>query len=190
MFPWEHFAVGYVLYSLSVRVFSLQPPDWAALLAVLFGSQFPDLVDKPASWLFNVFPSGVSVAHSVFVATTLTVVAIAVAKYHGRADVGFAFGTGYLLHLPADAAFRTIVHGLPPDPRVFLWPIAPKYPDPPGEFVVNIKHYISQYPELFTTAEGLRFLGFEVTLLSGAFVLWLLDGAPGIPRSAKRYYVG
>lgn len=189
MFPWEHLALGYLVYSLSARVLGFRPPDRAALFAVLLGSQFPDLVDKPASWLFNVFPSGVSVAHSVFVAVTLTLAVVVVAARYDRTDIGLAFGTGYLLHLPADAAYRTIVRGLPPDYRVFLWPVAPKHPEPPGGFLVNVEYYISNYPELFDTVNGVRFLGFEALLLGGALLLWIADGMPGIPQCDRRYDV-
>jgi len=186
MFPWEHFAVGYVAYSLSARVLGYRAPSLGVLLAVLFGSQFPDLVDKPASWLFGVFPTGVSVAHSVFVAVTLVAVVVAVTKRVGRANVGAAFGVGYLLHLPADAVHRTIVRGLQPDFRVFLWPIASKQPSPPEGFLASVEFYLSNYPALLASPNTLRFIGFEVALLGTALLLWISDGAPGIPRARTR----
>jgi hypothetical protein len=187
MFPWEHLAVGYVFYSVGVRVLDARPPDWVAAAAVLLGSQFPDLVDKPASWLFDVFPTGVSVAHSVFVAVPVAVAVAVFARQLGRTDAGLAFGTSYLLHLPADALYGAILRGRPSEFSVFLWPVDSKETHAPGGFLVNVEHYLSRYPEFFTNADALRFLGFELLLLGLALALWVLDGTPGLPGPHPRH---
>ena len=58
MLPWGHLAVGYLAYSLAVRVRSGGPPAGLAVAALAVGTQFPDLIDKPlVSWV-SVLPSG------------------------------------------------------------------------------------------------------------------------------------
>lgn len=179
MFPWDHLAAGYLAYSLGTRLLGRRPPTVGTVLAVALGSQFPDLVDKPAGWLLGVFPTGVSVAHSVFVAVPVAVAALWVTRTRDRPELGAAFGTGYLLHLPGDALMPVVLSGARPDYSVFLWPISPKATSPPGGFLVNVEYFLSRYPELLTTLD-LRLIGFEVALLGGALVFWVLDGTPGI----------
>lgn len=89
MWPWGHAAVGYLLYRVlgrtSGRTGGDGPPSGPAVVALGVGTQFPDLVDKPLSWSFDLLPAGRTLAHSaligaVFVAG-LTVVAT---RYEGR----------------------------------------------------------------------------------------------------------
>lgn len=83
MWPWEHLAFGYVLFSLLVRIGRRRPDDASVYLLVLF-TQFPDLVDKPLAWTFGILLSGLSVGHSVFVALSVSVVALALGHARGR----------------------------------------------------------------------------------------------------------
>lgn len=110
MFPWEHAAVGYILVSLWARVTGRRLDGWAAL-AVLVGTQFPDLVDKPLAWSFGVLPSGISMAHSILVSVPVSIVVVAVARRYGAATVGVAFALGYLSHIPADLLFNGFSSG-------------------------------------------------------------------------------
>lgn len=181
MWPWEHFAVGYLVYSLAVRLLRQRTPSGVEFAAVLFGSQFADLVDKPASWLFHVFPSGVSVAHSVFVAVPLTAGIALVCRRVGYSEVGAAFGVSYLLHLPSDALYGTVTRGAPPSYRVFLWPVAPKSTSVPGGFLTNVGYLFDGYRTLLLTdPQTAWFLVFEVVLVSATVLLWLADGTPGL----------
>ena len=50
MWPWGHLGVAYLLYSLYSRGRFRRPPRPEPTLAVVFGSQFADLVDKPLAW--------------------------------------------------------------------------------------------------------------------------------------------
>ena len=47
MWPWEHLAIGYLAYSLLGRLAWRRPPTVGTAITVAFGTQFPDLVDKP-----------------------------------------------------------------------------------------------------------------------------------------------
>ena len=58
MWPWEHLAFGYLLWSLWLRARGRSlPGDWEALVLV-FATQLPDLVDKPLAWQLGVLPGG------------------------------------------------------------------------------------------------------------------------------------
>lgn len=85
MMPWGHAAFGYALYSLGHRAWTRAPPSGKAVLAALFGTQLPDLVDKPLSWGLHLFPQGYSVAHSVFVAIPIGLLVIALGVYYDKA---------------------------------------------------------------------------------------------------------
>ena len=80
MWPWEHAAVGYLLLSLGSRASGRGPPSTPAVLALLFGTQLPDLVDKPLSWEFDLFPSGYAVGHSALVAVPVGLLVLALGR--------------------------------------------------------------------------------------------------------------
>lgn len=186
MWPWEHFSVSYIGYSLAVRGIRRRPPTAAEGYALLFGALFPDIIDKPASWLFNVFPSGVSVTHSVFIAVPLTLAILGITYWIGYADAGAGFSVGYLLHLPQDAVYGTITSGAAPSYRVFLWPVAPQQTSTYGGFLANVRYYFSSYRELLADPQAVWFAAFEFLLLSGAVLLWVIDGAPGWASVRRR----
>ncbi|MFC7165331.1 metal-dependent hydrolase [Halospeciosus flavus] len=110
MWPWEHLAVGYVAVSILFRWHGRRVGALDAV-AVGVGAAFPDLVDKPLAWAFDVLPSGTSVAHSVFVAVPLAVAVWFVAARRDRRSVGAAFAVSYLLHLPSDALYGPLTDG-------------------------------------------------------------------------------
>src|SRR6056297_3615611 len=97
MWPWGHAVVGYLAYSGTTHVGWKRPPSHAATVALLFGTQFPDLVDKPLAWSLGVLPSGRSLAHSTLTAVLLVCV-LYVVFARRRAVVG-AFALGYASHL-------------------------------------------------------------------------------------------
>ncbi|WP_396276125.1 metal-dependent hydrolase [Haloarcula sp. 1CSR25-25] len=179
MWPWEHLSVSYIAYSIAVRGSRRRAPSPTESYALLVGALFPDLVDKPAGWYFHVFPSGVSVAHSVFIAVPLSLTILLVCRYWDYPGVGTGFGVGYLLHLPQDAVYGTITSGSSPTYRVFLWPVAPLQSDTYGGFLANVRHYFGSYRELLADPNAVWFVGFEILLLSVAVFLWFVDGAPG-----------
>ena len=43
MYPWGHLAVGYLCYSLGVRLCDQRPPAGVAMVPLTIGTQFPDL---------------------------------------------------------------------------------------------------------------------------------------------------
>ncbi|WP_338727608.1 metal-dependent hydrolase [Haladaptatus sp. DJG-WS-42] len=185
MWPWEHLAVGYLVYSLSVHLTHRKGPSAGAALAVALGSQFPDLIDKPLGWTFAILPSGTSLAHSVLIAVPVVTLVWIVALFRGRRDVGTAFGVGYLLHLPADALYPLAL-GSPPKFDSFFWPLIQVESSTRPGLLANFIYYFGQYVDVLGTPEATAYLLFEFGLLFAAFGLWLLDGHPGLSLSGRR----
>jgi hypothetical protein len=126
MFPWTHAAVGYLLF-LGVVFLLGRHISRAELLALLVGTQFADVVDKPLAWWFNAIPSGRSLAHSLLFVVPLTAVVVAVAWYRHHSEVGLAFGFGYLTHLLGDT-YVAIYYWRTEEFSFLLWPVLPPYP--------------------------------------------------------------
>lgn len=188
MWPWEHMAIGYVAVSISIRLAGGRVGDDVALVTV-FGSQFPDLIDKPLAWSVGVLPSGTTLAHSVFVAVPLSALVVAVSYRLGRTPIGVAFVLAYLLHLPADVLYGALTLGESPSWGAILWPVVSKPPGgDPGGLVAETLFYASAYLDFLSSPRAARYLVFEGALLLSAFGLWLLDGRPGIhlPRTLAR----
>lgn len=188
MWPWEHLALGYLLFSLGLRVGGGRAPaDWSvAVLA--FGTQFPDLVDKPLGWVLGVFDSGTALGHSVFVAVPVCVVVLAIGSRLDARQFAGAFAVGYLSHLPADALYPALLGGRP-EPAKLLWPVVSS---PAGGSVDVWAHVLDLLATFVTSVGGGAgsFLLLELSLLSGALVLWLVDGRPGVGLVIPRPGVG
>ncbi|GGM65115.1 membrane-bound metal-dependent hydrolase YbcI (DUF457 family) [Halarchaeum rubridurum] len=131
MWPWAHLGLAYVVYLL-VRPRAWWRADRLTLGALVLGTQLPDLIDKPAAWVFGVLPSGRSLAHSlVFVLPFFLLVAV-VCRRRARREAGFAFGFGVLSHLALDAV-GPFLAGDYGELGFLLWPLTPPPPyDEPG----------------------------------------------------------
>ncbi len=178
MMPWGHAAFGYVVYSLGHRIWTRAPPSGLAVLALLFGTQLPDLVDKPLSWGLHLFPQGYSIGHSVFVAVPVGLLVLTVAIVKGRSAVGAAFAVGYWSHLAGDVLIRVVG----PDDAPFapvLWPVVTL---PPYDHKVSLFErafdIIGAFLYSLSTEKQLMILGIYLAPYTLVFILWLLDGAP------------
>lgn len=180
MWPWEHLAIGYLAYSALSRYRHGESPTTTATVAVAFGTQFPDLVDKPLAWGLDLVASGVSVAHSIFTALTLSVVAIALCRRTERPRLGVAFAVGYLSHLPADVVYGA-VFGQQLRVGPYLWPLVESAPSAGRGLLDNVAYYLVRFVIFLTTERGLAFLSLEVLLLSFTAWIWVRDGCPGLP---------
>jgi membrane-bound metal-dependent hydrolase YbcI (DUF457 family) len=169
MWPWGHLAVGYVCYSLLVRLRWGRAPGDTAALAVAFGTQFPDLIDKPLAWSLQILPSGRSLAHSLLTAALVIAVVGLYCRRRERSTPAAAFGVGYLSHLLADA-LSPLLGG----EYVFLtflaWPLTP--PPPYGDEGGFLSHFVS--------IEFTPFFLVQIGLLLSVLLLWVLDGTPGL----------
>lgn len=183
MMPWGHAAFGYVLYSLGHRLVTRKPPaGFGVVLAVLFGTQLPDLVDKTLSWGLHLFPQGYSVAHSILIAIPVGLLVLGVATIKSRFKLGVAFTVGYWSHLLGDAILAVPKSGVTPSDRL-LWPIVtlPPYGHETSLFG-RVNRVFSEFFDEMLTPEHFIFLAIYSIPYLLAFLLWIVDGAPGIPR--------
>ncbi len=179
MWPWNHLAVGYLAYSLLRRTAGGERPGTGCVLAVAFGSQFPDLVDKPLGWGTALLPSGTTLAHSLLFAVPLSLVVVAAAAWRGRTALAAAFVVAYLLHLPADALFPVIFGGRPTT-AFLLWPAVPVDPAPSTTIPARVGDLWSSFLALLATPGGQRYVLLEASLLAATALAWIADGAPGV----------
>lgn len=188
MWPWEHLAVGYVAVSLLVRYRGSRVTAGQAV-AVGVGAAFPDLVDKPLAWAFDVLPSGTSLAHSFLVAIPLAAAVWAVAVRRDREPIGFAFAVSYLLHMPADALYGPLT-GDDLSFRAFFWPVivVAHETSAPG-FAGSVAHYLRVYAAFLDSPHAAIYVGFELALLGSAAWLWVGDGRPPLP-TVRRWIRG
>lgn len=179
MWPWEHAALGYLLYSLGLRLSRRSPPGDAAALLVLVASLFPDLVDKPLSWGLGVFTTGFALGHSVFLAVPVGVLALGWADRAGRRRLGVAAIIGYWSHLAADV-LDPVRYGEPPAPDRVLWPVVtgPPYDRPLG--LGRGVAYLAAFLDSLSSLDPVTVLVVYLLLPLGTIALWLADGVPGL----------
>ncbi|WP_224268870.1 metal-dependent hydrolase [Haloprofundus salinisoli] len=179
MWPWEHLAFGYVLYSL-FRHATGRSPTGPEVFVLAAATQFPDLVDKPLSWTFGVMPTGYGLAHSIFVAPVLVAAALLVATRLGSVMWGAAFAVGYLSHLVGDVVYPYIEgDALSLDP--LLWPLVNNTGAAPeaGSIELVVYYLVRWLGDLLRLDVGLL-LAFELALATFVFGLWAYDGFPGV----------
>ncbi|WP_136718389.1 metal-dependent hydrolase [Halorientalis salina] len=178
MWPWEHLAIGYLLYSGYVHFTNSESPTTGPALLVVLGTQFPDLVDKTLAWTFTIFPSGVSVAHSVFTAAGLSACVVLLARRLEHRQLGIAFAIGYLSHIPADMVYPVFLGGRL-NLGAFFWPLVTAAGPARGGFLANFAYYAVRFLAFLGTPRGILFLVLEIALLGTTAVVWILDGHPG-----------
>jgi len=178
MWPWEHLAIGYAIYSGFRRLSAGESPGARETVFLAVGTQFPDLVDKPLAWSFGVVPSGLSVAHSLFFALPICALVFAVARRRGRKPLGAAFVIGYLSHLPADMVYGLLTGGSLGYEFLF-WPVLYRTAEV-GEttFLLQVGYFVGQFQQFLGTPLGKLYVAFEMTLLGAVLVLWARDGYP------------
>ena len=170
MWPLGHLVTGYLVYSLGRRAARRPPPSTLTALVVAFGTQFPDLVDKPLAWYFGVLPNGRSLAHSLITATLVCALMIRAADRYDRRELGVAFAVGYLAHLPGDMV-GSIANGSFDSLAFLLWPVLP-----PVEYATEptFAAHLMQLELALTPMIAL-----ELGIAGLAFLIWLADGTPG-----------
>ncbi|WP_408958830.1 metal-dependent hydrolase [Natrinema sp. 74] len=177
MWPWEHLAFAYVLYSLTANVILRRSPSAHETIIVAIASQLPDLIDKPLAWSLGITETGYSIGHSIIVAPVICLVAYAVADRWDARSLAGAFSIAYLSHPAADVLSR-ILRGEVIDFRMLLWPIASPPAGADGGFTDHVVRYLLGYVYLLMM-EGLTVqVAFQALLGVSVLALWLSDGAP------------
>ena len=176
VWPWEHLAFGYLLYSVAARVRS-SPLTRGEALAVAVGTQFSDVVDKPLAWGLGVLPGGV-LAHTLVVAVPASGVALLVARWRDRTAAGAAFAVGYLSHLVGDVLFTLLTSGGLAY-RMLLWPFVANPTGIQRGITESVAYYFANYLVFLATPRGAVYAALEVALLGAAVLAWATDGRPG-----------
>lgn len=169
MWPLGHAAIAYLCYSASTRWQRQSAPTALPVLAVLFGSQFPDLVDKPLAWYLGALPTGRTLAHSLIVLVPLCAIVLIVAQAFRQAELGVAFSIGALSHAVVDAI--PALWGQYSAARHLLWP------------VTSVQEYEQEAPTVLgLLVESLSSAWFlsEFVFAALALWLWVRDGRPGL----------
>lgn len=187
MWPWEHAAVGYICYSLLSRRAADRPPSDGAVLVLILGTQFPDIVDKPLAWGVGLLPSGQSLAHSLlFALPALAAVALA-ATAARRGHLAVAFAVGYFSHLFGDVLYP-VVWGDSISVAFLLYPVTEPAPYPGGGLLTRARELATDFVATLATPLGTAYLVAELTLLGIAMALWLLDGLPPLRSLGTRLH--
>ncbi len=139
MFPLGHLAFAYLSYVAAAALTRRPLPAPWPLVPLAFGSQLPDLIDKPLAY-YGVIVSGRSAAHSLLAAGVfIALVTVAARGVRRRTDPEHVFGRlgavtpvafaiGYLSHFVGDSV-RPVLAGNYADVSFLLWPLidAPRY---------------------------------------------------------------
>ena len=179
MWPWEHVAFGYLLFSPFTHVRRHRLPSGRAVIVVVLATQLPDLIDKPLGWVFHVLPSGTSLAHSFVIAGPIVIAVAAVAARRGYRSEAIALTLGYGSHLLGDVFYHAVVGGSA-SLGIFLWPLVPQSPEVGTPLWPLVGHLLVVFVDFLATPAGLFYLGFEVLFLATALAVWLRDGRPGL----------
>jgi hypothetical protein len=181
MLPWGHLAVGYLVYTVLVRVRGRRAPAGAPTLGLALGTQLPDLVDKPLNWWFGIF-DGRGIGHSLLAVTAFCLLVAVVAYRYDRLELGGALSIGIYTHLLGDS-YQALLSGEFASAAFLLWPLvpAPTYPkDSLFEHLDAWVAYLQALPQLSPTAILSSGFGFQLVLLFVLFGIWALDGFPGV----------
>lgn len=179
MWPWEHAALGYLLFSLGLRLSGRNPPTDAAAFVLLFATLLPDLVDKPLSWGLGVFPTGYALAHSVFLALPVGLLVVVWGVHAGRHRLGIAFSVGYWSHLAADV-LDPLRYGEPPAPRRVLWPAVTGAPYEQDLGLGRGLAYLGDFLVSLGSLDPITLVVVYLLLPLGTVALWVSDGVPGL----------
>ena len=178
MWPWEHAIVGYIAYSVFCHLVYRDSPTGVETIVVVFASVLPDIIDKPLAWEFGVFESGYALGHSIFFAVPLWIFVGLLTYAAGRPRLGWGFGIGYLLHLPADVIPIYFMRGEWQWERI-LWPVerTSGVPEDRG-FVEQFFFLFDGYWAEVTSGDPSTYVWFQIGMTVFVVFLWMYDGAP------------
>lgn len=184
MWPWEHAAVGYLVYSLALHALGRDPPSDGGAVLLLFGTQLPDLVDKPLSWGLGVFPTGYALGHSALVAIPVGALVLAAGVRAARGRLAVAFVVGYWAHLISDV-MNPLRYLAPPAPERVLWPLVSGTPYDRDLGLGRGVAYLGDFLVSLLSMDPVTLVVVYLLLPAGTAILWIRDGAPGVALVAR-----
>lgn len=189
MWPWEHLAFGYLLYSLSAHLRYRRPPSDGPVLVLALGTQIPDIIDKPLAWGFQVLPHGYSLAHSLLFAVPLLGGVVALLCQFGDGEYGIGLAIGYLSHLLGDVLYGLFTGGTLSVSFLF-WPLISRPPGTSVGFLLRVEELFGDFLSFLATPLGMAYLLLEVVTLLLVLTLWMRDGRPGLDftRIARKLF--
>lgn len=166
--PHDHAAVGLLAYLVFSSLLSDADRDVVSLGAVLFGTQFPDLVDKPLAY-YGILPYGRSLMHSLLVVPVVVGIAIAVARHADRRGLGIAFAVGMVTHPIADS-YHALLDATLANAPYLLWPVLAihEQPNPIAPWMRLLHIYAAPRELSIVVPDG---VGVVVSALGGLLLL-------------------
>lgn len=186
MLPLGHLAFAYLWYALYAASSTHRLPARLALIPLAFGSQFPDLIDKPLAYI-GVLMYGRSLAHSLFTfALCALVVWWLTTRLRGRWSVETlaerlrivtpaAFAIGYASHLLGDT-YRFLLTGDLWAARFLLYPLFP-VPESPSDDIAPWVRLFEIYQEMGSHPQ-ITLIGLAVIVFVGLRVRQYLLFSP------------
>ena len=179
MWPWEHLAFGYLLYSVCCHAFWREAPRERDAAVVAAATLLPDVIDKPLGWWLAVLPGGRTFGHSLLVAVPAIALVALVGWYLHANRSAFGFAVGYLSHLVGDVVYPLVVKG---ELRMgfLLWPLTGSDAEAPVAPWGHLTELLVDFTAFLATPMGTLYLVVEGLLVVTAFVVWRRDGTPGL----------
>ena len=178
MWPMGHVAVAYLCLVTYDRFRSTDLSiDGPTVLILVFGSLFPDIVDKPLAWYLGVLPTGRSLGHSLLFLLPLCLVVAIIARNRNRIAWAIAFAIGVITHVFLDAL--PILWDSTASADFLLYPLiaVEPYEDDTAPGVI----------ELFVNSLYDPYFLVEFPLLAIALYVWYRRGFPGIKTLLNRF---
>ena len=186
MWPWEHLAVGYILYSGYSRLAYGHSPGGAAAVVAVVASQAPDLIDKPLAWGLSVLPGGRTLGHSLLFAVPLLLAIWVLARREDRPELASAAAIPYLSHVLTDALYPALLPGGSVTFEFLLWPLMQGSGSSGTGFLSRLTALLANFGTHATSTAGIAYLVFDATLVGAFVLLWVFDGLPGVAWALPR----
>jgi hypothetical protein len=133
--------------------------------------------------VFDVTAYGYAVAHSAYVALPVGLAVVALARYRTRTSVGVAFTLGWWSHLAGDVLLGVVL-GNPYALDRVRWPLATLPADGGRPLLDRVGHFLVNWVEILVASDAIWLTAVYVCALGAAWVLWLVDRAPGFPEAS------
>lgn len=180
MWPWEHLAVGYILYSAYSRFRHDQSPSGAAAVVAVVASQLPDLIDKPLAWGLSVLPGGRTLGHSLLFGVPALFAFWLLVRRYDRPQLAGAAAIAYLSHIVTDALYPALLPGGSVSFGFMLWPLFHGSGSSGTGFLSRLTELLANFGVYATSPAGVAYLAFDAALLGAFVLLWARDGFPGV----------